>query len=246
MKKSLIAFCFLFFVSGVAYANSEIIIVRGQDFPPYHFVDQKGVTSGFLIEIIQAVSASINIQVEFKQYPWSRCLLMVKKGQVDAMMNLFKTKERMHFMYFSENILAYEINQLFKLKSTSIKYLGDLEYLTPFKIGVIRNYSYGPQFDQMVFANIFRLETEEELIKSLVNKRCDIVLGNIAVMQGLIKKMRLENVIEPISPTISREPLFLGFSKIKSHKKLSNSFSNALRQFKTTQHYTDILKKYNQ
>jgi len=245
MKKYLIIFCFLFFISFPAFANSGIVIVRGQDFPPYHFIDQSGAEAGFVIEIIQSVVASINMQVKFKQYPWSRCLLMVEKGRADAMMNLFKTKERMAFMHFSENVIAHEVNRFFKLKNTPINYSGELLSLSPFKIGAIRNYSYGQKFDQVVFPKIFRLETEENLVKSLVNKRCDIILGNADVMEILIKKMGVENIVESISPTISNEPLFIGFSKAKGHKELSDNFSKALGQFKTTRHYTDILKKYN-
>ena len=143
MKNNLFIFIFLVFISQVANAQSSITIVRGQDFPPYHFIDQSGNEAGFIIEIIQTVADNINIEIEFKQYPWSRCLRLVEMGKVDAMMNLFKTEERKGFMYFSDNILVYEINQFFKLKETSLAHNGKLSTVSSFKIGAIRNYKIG-------------------------------------------------------------------------------------------------------
>ncbi len=131
----------------LANAKSKITIVRGQDFPPYHFVDRSGFETGFLIEIIQSVANKIDIEVKFEQQSWSRCLLMVKLGKADAMMNLFKTDERIEFMHFSNNILAYETNQFFKRNKSSFKYDGDLLMLSSYKIGAIFNYSYGVEFD---------------------------------------------------------------------------------------------------
>ncbi len=238
-------FIFLVFISQVANAQSLITIVRGQDFPPYHFIDQSGNEAGFIIEIIQTVADDINIEIEFKQYPWSRCLRLVEIGKADAMMNLFKTEERKGFMYFSDNVLAYEVNQLFKLKETSLAYNGNLSTVSSFKMGAIRNYSYGPVFDEAKFDKIFRLETEEVLIKALVNKRSDIIIGNDIVIKMLIKKMEVENIIKPLFPIVSKAPLYIGFSKARGHKKLSGDFSKALYRLRNSIAYNNILRKYD-
>ncbi len=132
MRNYLFVFLFLVLIPQRIKAQSTITILRGQDFPPYHFVDQSGDESGFAVEIIPTVADRMNIQIEFKQFPWSRCLKLVELGKADAMMNLFKTQERKGFMYFSNNILAYEVNQFFKLKETLLDYSGDLSELPPF------------------------------------------------------------------------------------------------------------------
>ena len=147
-------------------------------------------------------------------------------------------------MYFSDNILVYEINQFFKLKETSLAHNGKLSTVSSFKIGAIRNYSYGSVFDEAKFDKIFRLETEESLIKSLVNKRIDLIVGNDTVIKMLAKKMGVENLVEPLFPIVSKAPLYIGFSKAKSHKKLSEDFSKALYRFRNGKTYKNILRKY--
>jgi len=171
---------------------------------------------------------------------------MVELGQADAMMNLFKTEKRKKFMHFSDNILVYEVNQFFKLKETSLKYNGNLSTLSPFKMGVVRNYSYGAVFDGVKFENLFRLETEESLIQSLVHKRTDIVIGNDIVIEMLTKKLGVKNIVEPLFPIISKEPLYIGFSKARNHKKLSKDFSEALYRLRNSETYKTILRKYNE
>ncbi|WDP92730.1 MAG: transporter substrate-binding domain-containing protein [Desulfobacter sp.] len=245
MKHILLVSVLLFVSTQVANAQSLITIVRGQDFPPYHFMDESGHETGFIIEVIQAVAEDINIGIKFKQYPWSRCLRMVESGNADAMMNLFKTAERERFMHFSNNILAYEINQFFKLNNTSLTYDGDLGALSSLKIGAIRNYSYGPVFDSAKLDNIYRLETETSLIKALLGKRCHLIIGNNRVIEMLVKQMGVENGVAPLFPVVSKEPLYLGFSKKKNHGGLSETFSRALGKLKRSNAYEKILKKFN-
>lgn len=245
MRNHFFIFFFLVLLPQVINAQSTITIVRGQDFPPYHFIDQSGNPSGFAVEIIRSVADGMNIQIEFKQYPWSRCLKLVELGMADAMMNLFKTRERKGFMYFSNNILAYEVNQFFKLEETSLEYTGDLSELFPFRIGAIRNYSYGPVFDAVKFDNIFRLETETSLIRSLFNKRSDIIIGNDRVIKMLIKKLGGQTLVKPMFPIVSQAPLYIGFSKARGHKKLSDDFSKVLSKFKKSKTYIKIMNKYN-
>ncbi len=151
MKKTLILIYLLIFTVSHAHALPVITIVRGQDFKPYHFFDQSKVESGFIIEIIQSVTTSMGMDVEFLQYPWSRCLEMMKKGRADAMMNLFKTDERMEYMFFPDNVLGYEVNRFFKLKSNPVNYSGDMATIIPFtknKRLFIMEYNFHKDFDQ--------------------------------------------------------------------------------------------------
>jgi len=244
MKKSLISILLLTVFAAHAHAGPPITIVRGQDYPPYHYFDQTGTETGFIVDIIRDVAVTMNLNIDFQQYPWSRCLELVKKGRADAMMNLFKTKERMAFMHFNDAVLGYEVNRFFKLKNYYINYSGDMATLFPLRLGAIRNYSYGKDFDSIAFPLLVELETEKDLIKSLVNKRCEIIVGNESVIQVLKERMGFKDYIEPVSPVVSRDPLYVGFSKALNHKRLSRKFSKALEDFKKTKSYAAILKNY--
>jgi len=244
-KQILPILLFLFLFVCQATAAEPLIIVRGQDFPPYHYLDRNGVEQGFIIEIIIGTAKLLDISVSFKQYPWSRCISMMENGHTDAMMNLFKTEKRKTFMYFSDNIIAHETNTLFTLNTTELMYSGDIQTITPFKIGTIRNYSYGNRFDAVTFPFNYQLETEKELIRSLINKRCDVIVGNKLTILTLLKQMGFEDRIKPLVPDISSDPLYISFSKARGHGALSKSFSQKLKQFKTSEKYQEIIRKYS-
>jgi len=228
-----------------SFANQEIVIVRGQNFPPYHYIDENGKEKGFVIEIILGTIRNMELKVSFEQYPWSRCINLVKKGGADAMMNLFKTKERELFMHFENNIIAYETNSLFILADNKIDYNGDLSALRSQRFGTIRNYSYGKKFDLLTFPKNYQMETEKELIKSLINLRCDIIIGNKLTVQVLINQMGYKNKITRLKQGVSNDPLYIGFSKAKGNAQLAKQFSKTLNEFKSSTEYKDILQKYS-
>lgn len=221
-----------------------ITVVRGQDFPPYHYLDENGEETGFIVDIIREAGRQIPLTVRFSQYAWSRCLELVRTGRADAMMNLFKTKERTTFMIFSNNILAREKNVLFKRKQTPLAFTGDLSVLIPYRLGAILNYSYGPGFDSTEFPLMIRLETEADLIKSLVNKRCEVIVGNAIVIRRLMRQMGVADQVDTLLPAVSDDPLYLGFSKKLGHQDLADRFSEALALLKATGAHAAILKKY--
>ncbi len=235
---------FLILTAASTQAGQHITIVRGQNFPPYHYLDENGSEAGFIIDIIRSTAASMELDVQFKQFPWSRCLHMMKAGTADAMMNLFKTKERVQFLDFPDTPLAHEVNRFFKLKSISIDYTGDMSVLKSFRMGFIRNYSYGPAFDAMDFPRAVTFETEQDLIKSLVKENRQIVVGNEIVLRLLLRQTGFESRVDTLSPAVSNDPLYIGFSKARRHQHTSKQFSDALKQFKATPAYEAILKKY--
>lgn len=230
--------------ASLSCAKEPITIVRAQNFPPYHYSDENGVETGFIIDTINSVATLMGISVIYKQYPWSRCINMVEKGYADAMMNLFKTEKRSLFMDFADNIIAYETNNFFTLKSKNIPYTGAIDNLTAFKLGTIRNYSYGNKFDAVHFPLNFQMETETELVKALANNRCDLIIGNKLVLLNLLKTMQLESKIKILFPDVSREPLYIGFSKQRHHEALSQSFSEHLKKFKTSREYQTLIRTY--
>ncbi len=244
MKNIIAILIFVISFFPAAYAADTLIIVRGQDFAPYHYRDDSKVEKGFIIEIINNVTRQMGIKVRYQQYPWSRCINMMKQGTADAMMNLFKTPERTSFMVFTDNILAYETNTFFYPADKKLSFHGDIKSLTSYKLGTIRNYSYGKEFDAIAFPKKFPLETESQLINALIKKRCDIIIGNKLVISRYLKDKQLDRQIRALSPDVSKDPLYIGFSKVKDHEKLADSFSRHLKAFKASPEYRNIIQAY--
>ncbi len=91
----------------------------------------------------------------------------------------------------------------------------------------------------------YQLETEKELINSLINLRCEIIIGNKLTVQELINQMGYKDKIIRLKQDVSRDPLYIGFSKAQGHAELARQFSDALNKFKSSTEYKNILQKYS-
>lgn len=228
--------------------KEKIIIIIGSGYPPYYdWEDSKPI--GMCIEIIENVALNMNIEIVYKTYPWLRCLNNMKFGKADAMLPLFDTPERGKYLWFLENnVLAYEENSLIVRKDSNISYSGNLEDLKHLTIGVLAGYSYGKVFDTADFLKkektVIHDKAEKILLTKLLNKRLDIMIANTLVVKHIAKEMKTLDKITILKPYISKDSLYIAFSKIRSRKILGREFGKILKKFKLTKKYQEILKKY--
>ena len=83
MKNFLIICIILFSLPSTVFSIQEvIIIVEDGRFAPYKFKDKDGVITGIYPEIVKkAISRMPEYSVKFKELPWARAKLQIKKGK---------------------------------------------------------------------------------------------------------------------------------------------------------------------
>lgn len=246
--KVIILILFLFsFSQSIFSLPKEILIIKGSnDYAPYEIKLGNNKYSGIYIETIQEAAKILKIKLVFKDFPWARCLSMMKAGKADALMTPFKNKERVTFMYFANEPVAYEETTLFTYKGSNIKFSGNLNDIKEHKIGVARGYSYGEKWDKINFPNVTKANTQKGLVKMLTKKRFEITLGTKYIIQYLAKEQGVSHKIVALKPSLSKDGGYIAFSKKKgrTHKELANAFEKALKKVKKSARYKQILKKY--
>lgn len=200
--------------------------------------------SGFEIEIAQAVFSSMGVQPLYREYPWARCIEMMKSGKSDAILTIFKNKERLKYLYYPSEPTLLESNVFFRLKGTGPAFDGDLKKLKNYVIGVKTSTSYGEKFDEAKFLKKEEVAFTESVIKLVENKRVDLGIGPLPLLQYLMKQDRKTDKFSLLRPQVSQEPLYIAFSREKDMKKLSEEYAVKLTRFKKTEKYRKILKKY--
>ncbi len=88
----------------ISYFIVAMLIVNAQDalgeklkaaitnWPPWEIIE--GTTySGIEIDIVKAIAGRLNLEVEFIECPWSRCLSFTEAGEVDINPGLHKTEK---------------------------------------------------------------------------------------------------------------------------------------------------------
>lgn len=246
MKKWILSSIFsLFLLASNAYADvSQLLISVSTGYPPFYFFTEDKQPTGICIDIIDQVAQRMGIEVEYVSYPWKRMLEYGKSGAVDAVLPLFKTPERERFLLFPTEALAIEENRFFTATSSSLGYTGRLADIAGHGIGVIDGYSYGPEFDSLKLEEKTVVMSQEQLIRLVLHQRIDYGIGNSKVINFTARKMNKAEQLRFLSPPVTSESLFIGFSKKKISPGFVARFSDVLREFKATDTYRGILRNY--
>ena len=238
----LVFFSIIVFGSSV-YAHDRKILVVYTEWFPYTYEDNCNA-SGFEIDIIRAVMDRLDVDVEFKKYPWQRCLLSLKGGEADALVSMLHSGEREEYTWYAEDYISLSKVVLFKKKGHKIRYTGRLEELKPYSVGVIMGFTYGEAFDNAAFINKDNAVDSTILINKILHGRNDVGAENQIVATATSFRMGVYKDIQFLEPPLFTKKLYVGFSKAKGHKQLSHEFSQALSAFKKTIAYKKILGEY--
>lgn len=227
----------------------KITVGLNESYPPYTFIEGKERPTGIFPEIIDAAAKIAGIEVEYVQFQWARMSQEAEKGKIDAVMGIFKTSEREKCYEFSGEGLIYEEYSFFTLKGCGIKHGGKSDELKSSTIGTVRDYNYGPNFEQAeFFKKREACDSDQNVIEKLIKKRFDIAIGNKMVIEYYAKKLDALDKIEWLSPPVSSGySHVIAFSKAKGKqsKELTQKFSEAIKQLIKNGTFKIILDKYD-
>ena len=105
-----------------------LVAVEDADNRPLEYADATGRPTGFHIELVRRVAASLGWQVSFDRVPWQRAQVLLEAGSVDAVTYLVRSPVREAYAVFlPDNRLSETGLDLWVLKSR----LGDIRWQPP-------------------------------------------------------------------------------------------------------------------
>ena len=226
-----------------AFASGNGLRIVTTHFPPYVFIEDgmlKGLHVNLLYEIFKRMEVSFTIEL----LPWPRALQMLKNGNADAMFPLFKTKERMSFIDYS-NPLFTEETALFALKDKGTKFT-TLADLSGCSFGSLRGFSYGTKLDDFIRQNNITVDfanSAKQNVEKFVFGRFDILVEARYVPWYELQKLdRWQDVA--MLDIIAKNQSHLGFSKKRNHQQLISRYNSVLKSMKEDGSYEKIVAKY--
>lgn len=248
MKRKMIVVVFLVVIGlvGLARCSSAVepLLIVTEPYPPFIF-EENSPLKGIDYEVTEAVFQQMNIPVKFAFFPWNRCILMMQKGEADALLDATFTEERKAFLIFpTESISQFEQTLFFKKgKQFPVKTLDDLKQ---YKIGAQRGYTYT---DDILEVLVHRIDVASLTagFHNLAEERLDFFIADKIAGLFEIKQMGIADQIA--SDPLSLGPAeidYLAFAKKPGYEELAEKFSQALNTFKTSAEYQTILVKYGQ
>ena len=166
-------------------AHPVIRVHNEKDWPPFNYFEY-GKPRGLSIDYMNLVAKQLGIKVEYITGPsWNEFLGMVKRKELDVMLNIVKTEDRMKYLLYTE---PYIKNPNVIVSSQANPY-ETIQALFGKTVAFPKGFFYEEVLTKS-FPQIKRLPVEDTLasLKAVAFGRADAALGEAAVVRTLINK----------------------------------------------------------
>jgi polar amino acid transport system substrate-binding protein len=167
-------------------AAAETVRIATGEFAPY--ATESRADKGVALSIVRRAFELAGHQAEFHFQPWSRAQMETKAGLWDASAHWGASTERRRDFLLSDNILT-EQWLIVHRKSIALKWT-QLSDLRPYTLGVIRDYTYTPEFWALIRSNELRSDnTPNDLagLRKMIRGRIDAMPMERNVACDLLK-----------------------------------------------------------
>jgi ABC-type amino acid transport substrate-binding protein len=170
---------------------THVVIATSVDQQPFHFVDNEGHVTGMLVDLWRLWGRENGIEITFKSGTWSESLAMVREGKADIHAGCFYSKDREVFMDFAIPLSPSDTHFFFHKSVFGLK---DLEDLTGFKIGVLKN-DFAAEFirQHLPGASIASYSSNQALFDAVQSGNIRVFVGDTPTALFFLKKRGLQS-----------------------------------------------------
>ena len=224
-------------------ASSAALTIVASKWPPY--VDQSMVKKGLAMEIVSSAFERAGYQPAISIETWPRALEGLEIGIYDVVGTVWKTPEREKRFVFSD---PYWINKIrfIKKKNREIRY-DNLDDLSGYVIGTVKDYAYGEEFDNSLTLIKIPQNYIIQNLSKLQEGDIDLTVGDeIAIRYELNQYMKGSiSEFEFLEKPLASRELYIAVSKQNPKaEKIVSDFNRALLEMKGDGSFDAIAKKY--
>ena len=227
-----------------AHADGPVKMMTNT-WPPY--IGEDLPQEGMAMELVRHVFLRAGYKVDNTIERWPRALEGVRVGLYDVLGAAWRDEERELDFIYSEPYLVNEIIVV-TLKSNR-RMLRSVSDLSGSRVGVLRDYSYGVDFDEI---GDVTLVTENHMIQSLMNLlkgKVDYVIGDRRVIALMLSEYLpgRRGELEPLKITLPPRGLYVAGSRAKEGAdELVDAFNRALADVKQDGSYREIVNRWDE
>ncbi len=237
----LVLILFTLFQQGECATQRKIDAVVGWAKPPY--VNAMN-DSGFEIELVKSIFKLNHIPVKFSYVPYGRTPLLVEKNKFDVALTISK-KHNIKDAFLSESYISYH-NAVVTLKSNKLS-ITRAQDLADLPVAGFQNASkvLGENFNAMTKQNAlyFEVPDQKHQVELLLLGRVQAAVLDVNIFNYLSTQIAGRNIMNnvDIHYLFPESQYLLACRK----KEICDVFNIGLTEFKKSDDYRELLKKYN-
>ncbi|MGB9867866.1 MAG: transporter substrate-binding domain-containing protein [Bacillota bacterium] len=214
--------------------------VAGDEFfPPYEFVTEQGVYTGFNVDLMNAVAIELGINIEFVPLPWAQAREALEQGKVDAIQGMKYSPERDKAFDFSEPYLTSSLAIFVRKDTMDISGLPDL---SGHRVAVQHGDIAFDVVNPIQGVSLVVFENQKAALESLLAGEVDAYVGNrLAGIYMTQRKMRTGDVKIVGSPI---DPAPYCVAVREGDRRVQELFNRGLQAVKKSGTYDKIYRKW--
>lgn len=169
---------------------------------------------GYMIEVAQAIFEPYGLKVRYRVAPWPRAVANATKGETDGAVGA--TKDDAGSLLLPAQPQGMTGNAFLVRQESTWRWTG-LASLAGKRVGVTKDYSYGPEMDAWLAANPTQVEAvggenpTENNLRKLAAGRLDVVVEDAAVARYNLSQMKMDGAIR-IGHQDKALPIYVAFT----------------------------------
>ncbi|BBN80276.1 ABC transporter substrate-binding protein [Pseudoalteromonas sp. A25] len=226
------------------------LIVRFENYSAQSLQDEQMRWHGLDVDFAKALLDEAGCGYRFISIPWGRALKMLEMGEIDLMLSVSKTAQRMRFAYFIGP--QREENIVFAFNAQRPFYVQSLEELfsLPRPVAIQRGAYYGEAFEARMKQES---DSEDKFIYVPDNQLKLNLLRHGRISGFLEEKYNIvyqreynpDFVEIDIAPfVVNVEPVYIALSKQSVSKSVIDKLTRAFKRLNESGKFEQILKKY--
>jgi polar amino acid transport system substrate-binding protein len=172
-----------------------VLRVVGSADPPYR-IFEGGQAQGLYYELLRAAAGRAGWELKVQEVPAARALLMMEKGEADAMIGPLHTAERAQYLYYSRITLPPEVKAFYTRPDAAP--LSVMDDLLGLRIGVQRGKRYGRPFDDDTRLLRTELTDYRSALTMVKHGRLDVVVVPERQGDRLLQDLKLDLHKQPL------------------------------------------------
>ncbi len=230
----------------IPFSVSAETIVFGvlEDVPPFEY-KENGELKGIDLEVGNEVAIRLGIEFKYQAIPWARIKKYLEDGtDIGGVLSMFRLEKYFDIVDFTEHIFNSKIC-FFALKDNQMQF-SKMADLKGKKVGVIRGYTYTPEFDAYQDMERIVCDSNDILVKLLEKQRIEIAVAEEVPFLFTAKKAGFQDRFREIH-TLDANLTCMAFSKKalgEKSKVMADRVSEIIRKMKEEGEIQKILDKY--
>lgn len=218
--------------SRVMACDGKTAIIAGRDnYPPLSW-GYEGNLQGSSIEIAKLILKQLSVESKTDEIlPWKRNLLRAKTGEVDMLVGVRKTDDRLTYLDFVEPPLTPAVQSIFYVvdRPLNIHQWSDLKSKTG---SIALGSSFGHDFDEFMHRelDIEYVESIEQNFDKLLKNRSDYMIGSLMTTNLYLEKRGLTGTIINYKKPVAVLNEYIAISKKSPCRKLAKPMGDILTE----------------